>query len=446
MRTVDRSQINWILNKRLISGSRYPDGPFRTQSATYYPEPIGGSTAFKRYQTELDGQDDFWIRGEEYITSPGDVIGVVFTPNSFSGKQSFFDGSSGVSPVNASQADSTGFIGADANVTIVLNGTPISSGTTAPILGDINHAEFTDVSGGRRIGLLGTDLGASEFYSGVIHAISLNGQVYKPSGNAPYELPIGVELGPEQVSQNPSDWQLTDCAITFANGRLRVTNTAASQGVAALPLPVDMTGLSAVVELNGRTGAGEGWVTNPFQGMGAVDNFLVASFTSSGQLSIRSNGTQIGDFVEYDIPSLRQVDPDSILTFENGEPDGSDRKLITRKADNSGWVGESAWNLPDYVSTGSEGAFVFVQEDTSVKAGTKVDYKVTVSGLTAGQYRFWVGNMIAEAITADGVYSGSEIADSDSLRTQIGNVQVNAGATIAVEAAPAYDYAPGANP
>ena len=40
-----------------------PNGPFPTVEQTYFPEPVGGSDATMRYQWNLDGQDDFWSRG-----------------------------------------------------------------------------------------------------------------------------------------------------------------------------------------------------------------------------------------------------------------------------------------------------------------------------------------------------------------------------------------------
>lgn len=43
-------------------GSPYPPGAFLPVSSDYYPEPTGGSTALKRYQWNMDGQDDFWRR------------------------------------------------------------------------------------------------------------------------------------------------------------------------------------------------------------------------------------------------------------------------------------------------------------------------------------------------------------------------------------------------
>ena len=110
-------------------------------------------------------------------------------------------------------------------------------------------------------------------------------------------------------------------------------------------------------------------------------------------------------------------------------------------------LGSELWAQGDYVSTGSEGTFIYVAtESTGISIGQNLLYEFTVTGLTAGQARLWVGNTLVEAVTANGVYTGvAEVLSSADTRIQIGNSQTNSGATFAVSIKEAAGYGTAVN-
>ncbi|MGH1372986.1 MAG: hypothetical protein ACRBBW_13180, partial [Cellvibrionaceae bacterium] len=132
------------------------------------------------------------------------------------------------------------------------------------------------------------------------------------TGNVP-------RFGDELISTNPDDWVANDAAITISNGRVRVTNTGNVKGTAVFNLNLDGAGIVAV-DVSGRSssgGGGEAWVSNPFTPLAGDDNTGTFSLIGSGQFVIRCNGLSASDWVEYDIPSVKET---TDLYFPNFDP------------------------------------------------------------------------------------------------------------------------------
>lgn len=111
----------------------------------------------------------------------------------------------------------------------------------------------------------------------------------------------GVEL----VSRDVSDWSVLNAEVTFIGNKIRVTNTTNDRGSVYLSLDVkDDTGLFSLGDK--ITGEGEVWVSNPYNGVApnTVEEHL---FTDTGRIWIRCNSYVAGDYVEFDVPSLKQI-------------------------------------------------------------------------------------------------------------------------------------------
>ena len=134
--------------------------------------------------------------------------------------------------------------------------------------------------------------------------------------------------------------------------------------------------------------------------------------------------------------------PASALTFENGEPDGSDREPITRKVDNSGWVtgeqvvngdfsdGLSGWVSSNAVVTDGIVTFTgsgFIYQDIPAPVGVKVLAVYDEIGTT--EPRIPAGESVTSG-TESRVQFNGDIGDS-----------VTSASVIAI-----YDYATGAEP
>ena len=334
--------------------SPYPDGDYSPIGQLYYPEPIGGSTALKRYQTNLDGQDDFWLAGFSWSTvsaSSGfeyEVIGSVVANRSINDDLGT-DGSGNIIWSNF------------AGETATLNGNVITSGTTQFVDGEINHIVINGTYSGS-VDRHGTNTALTQFWPAAINAVKLvdgasaaNSYTYKLTGNAPYELPIGEELGVELWSDQGS---FTNAVGTVDGNSLDFTTSAAfgyyeytyspfipsGSGVFEFSFDVeDPTGGTAVNVYDSSL-AVDPSTNAPRYGTGS--HSFITTIDSLGRYRFRNENSGVQTIIKN--IQVRQI-PNSALTLENGEPDGSDRELITRKSDNSGWIGESL-NEYDYAA------------------------------------------------------------------------------------------------
>ena len=188
MFTVNRSLFKWILNPGKLFGG-LPSGDFiPSETIIYYEEPIGGSTAIKRYVTNLDGINDHWLRASDWVTSTDCDVQISFTANDLTNQQFLVDGTGGAFQVFL--AAGTGFINFPAGTTAELNGVSITNNTTAPEVGCINLLSIAETTASRNVTYFGSDNAASNTLDGAIVGIVLfdelsvaNQFVYKISSN-----------------------------------------------------------------------------------------------------------------------------------------------------------------------------------------------------------------------------------------------------------------------
>lgn len=195
-----RPMIEPIIRPIIGEGGVLPPGPFPLQQATYYNEPVGGSTADRQYQTELDGQDDFWLRGASWTGSADSEIVIEFYPtvNNILQRLVDFDQSANIrlrsTDGNLLFTGMTGPVG-------MLNGNVVTSGSASPVYGEINVASVRGNYSGQTFSVLGcrADQGGN-FFNGAIRSLCLidhndsgNSYVYKFDSNGQPIAPIGVE-------------------------------------------------------------------------------------------------------------------------------------------------------------------------------------------------------------------------------------------------------------
>lgn len=192
---------NDLLGEWLLSIA-FPVGDFPDINQTYYPEPIGGSTATQKYITELDGQDDYWLRGEPWRSTVSTITIEFVAPSSFSVNQYLYDTSGTDIRAYCLLNSGTGFIETNGTV-IKLNGNAIANNSTAPVAGKINRLQISySLVAGFFVGvdIFGARRNLIDFASFPILSIMLtdeensaNTYTYKLSSNLPYELPLGEE-------------------------------------------------------------------------------------------------------------------------------------------------------------------------------------------------------------------------------------------------------------
>ena len=105
-----------------------------------------------------------------------------------------------------------------------------------------------------------------------------------------------------------------------------------------------------------------------------------------------------------------------------------DSETFTKAGDD--WLGVELWTFGDAVSNGAEGTFANIIGGAPLTSGFIYQWAATVSGITAGQIRLFVGNTAVIAATSDGDSSGIQEAGSTDLIVRVGNSQCNSGASV----------------
>lgn len=459
---VIRSVISGVIGG---GGSGFPDGRFDTVNTPYFPEPIGGSTATQRDQTNLDGQDDFWLAGFVWSTA--------------SASSGFAYSIVGSDDANTSINDDLGTDGSGniiwssfAGETATLNGNVITSGTTQFVVGEINSITIIGTYSGS-IDRHGTNLAGTQFYPAAISALMLidgassaNSYVYKLTGNAPYENAIGEELGENlaipafelTTAFNGGVFTADGAETTFENvasfaGFVMIDEDMATvedvylvsfeitEVAGPVVARVAFTG-AAVVDFAAEVGVYQLLVPSVAN---AVANCIFTLLTGIAGISVKFKNTSI------------ELLPKSTLTFENGEPDGSDRELITRKSDNSGWTAEDSWGGVKTVmgnATAPTANSITINELTTTLAGVSVEAPdgalVLVTGvldLTSGEVDISPQtslNGVSTTLTTSGPFS--VVITSEGGVGFKRSFSEGAIASITdIKAVPFYDFAAGAN-
>ena len=233
-------------------------------------------------------------------------------------------------------------------------------------------------------------------------------------------------LGAEIITSTPGDWSTSNANITFPSGRVRVTNTAASQGSATFALNQNIgdTLLAGLFNKTDSGSSGEGWIVNPFKSLSPEDELLVfPDISNTGDLTIRCNGTGIGDWVEFDLPTVKSAQGYGTAVNITS----ADSEEFTQVGDD--WKAiENLWVLGDYTSTGSEGAYAQTLGDTALEIGKAYRTSLIASGFTSGEMRYRQ-NADELTVSADGSYeSDTFVAVTTASRIRVGATQSNAGA------------------
>ena len=178
----------------------------------------------------------------------------------------------------------------------------------------------------------------------------------------------------------------------------------------------------------------------------------VASITQSGPfffilptsdtLGFKSSGTTEASLTSVQILAYS----DDALSFQNGELDGSDRQLVSRKLDNSGFVGEELWVSPTLTGSatwdgatlgiitpsalsGGEvlaeaGSYYRVQADITVNTGA-VDL-TTVTGLGNEEATYTTTQSIDVTVTSQGAVGFKRsVTVGGPFDIEVTNIQVN---------------------
>ena len=189
---------------------------------------------------------------------------------------------------------------------------------------------------------------STNYYPNAIISIKLvdsasaaNTYTYKLSSNLPYELPIGNELD-EQIwnytAQTPSGVDYGGVTYTYNNVSANMDQfDSIPIGVGdRLEMRFKITNYNGGVVRFLIYYAQSETLVGQYYGSGGDFVYLTDSVAQGDTITrIRLNSFEFDS--EISNLSIRIV-PASGITIENSEPDGSDRILVTRKEDNSGFT------------------------------------------------------------------------------------------------------------
>jgi hypothetical protein len=234
-------------------------------------------------------------------------------------------------------------------------------------------------------------------------------------------------LGAEIINDTPANWTPTNADVTFPSGRIRITNTANSQGSVtfALNQSIGDTILTGVFNKTHSGPNGEAWVSNPYQGVSEDSLMVTTALTNTGSLTLRCNGTSIGDWVEYDLPSAKNA-PGYGMAINSPES-----KKFKQVAD--GWEGEELIENANFDddSWWTTGAYTTIQNgraefDDTALAGSSENYISRSNLLEAGlvyRNRLTMSNYVNGALnlTAFGAAFPDNVLSSNGEHTVTGS-------------------------
>ncbi len=324
----------------------------------------------QRYFTQLDGQSKYWRRIEPNYgqtvnatleclfygagTGAQHLIGRPASPPTFSdkfsvelfGNQIVVKNGTLQHPldvIDQSKINRVSMVADGSTVVVFINGVQKLS-TAQNWSGLLNNVGF-----GR------SDVGTgTAFYNGILVSSRVKtdtvDNVYGLDTNLAYDLPEGVTLGPELwinpvfsapwIDNSGGSYSFSSASGVFSSLSVQaatqddVVYVAFSAEVVSGALRVSIDGVNTVIQ--------------PATGVRQFKIRASASTTGTTQLSfLRNTGGVNNEFTVSDV-SFKGT-PNSALIFENGSIDGSDRLLVTKKQDGSGFVGETGINY-DYAT------------------------------------------------------------------------------------------------
>ena len=309
----------------------------------------------ERYFTQLDGQSKFFRR-EAVWECVDPVVEVVFLGYEPTTTYMLFDGDlTGNARAFAFINANTGYVNCPNAQTLELNGVAVTPNTSAakPVEGELNRIRVS-FTGTFKVQVLGCRFARdAAFAPTIIESIKLidsadtaNTFNYPLDENLPYELPDGVTLtelwgGAPIVGAGWTD---------NGGGSYTCDGTSGSLLLQAIPATINSGDeVEVTYKVSNYVSGGVRSLT-----YGTSDVAVGSSRSTNGVftqiVTINSNtGSAPNRAVLQSFPnfigtvsniSFKAI-PNSALVFENGSIDGSDRLLVTKKEDGTGFVGET---------------------------------------------------------------------------------------------------------
>ena len=431
----------------------------------------------ERYFTQLDGQSKYWRRVEpDYGQTTTATIEC-----SFFGKSG-----SGFEYLIGRNSNDRFYIGLNSSGDVgYAKGGSNFSGQTTVDLTKINHAKLvadgTDVKFYVNSVLIATqaqgwsglldEVGFGvkgdqllDFYSGILVsarvATDTVDNVYGLDTNLPYDLPDGVELGPDLWQGQDYTSANAATVITIVSGSewsvQSISGSANNFGVGARVSGFATTiGKTYQYSVSSDESVNVAAYRPNFSNLAFGTNSLV--FTAQDTISQLYVAPRTQDTVVFSSPTIKEI-PSSALIFENGSIDGSDRLLVTENQDATGFNGEEFWSDSVKAVSGNATAptpnSIAISETGTTLAAIGISAPagpVTVSGvanITSGQVDISVipgFSGVAASITSSGKFS----FDLDSQGAVNFKRAFNGGAVAEItdiKVKARYDYAAGAVP
>ena len=342
-----------------LVGASAPFGVVDTDGTTLpsdttpsYPEPIEGYTSTDTigWKTELDGTNDHWLRGDQDYGA---------TTNA-SIECTWIGGGLGLDYLVTRHNNDRFYLAVTATSVVMFgNGGLASQSQTSYDPTKINHAKLTADGVNVKFYLNGTLITTqAQAWTGTLNSIG-----FGVNGGGFVDHLRGTLLTARVVTDTEDDTYIidTDLDYTLKQGtsQLWTTGVKTIGGAATVPSADSITINEAGSTLAGVyvpvtsgdyvTVSGVLDLTSGQVDISAKTDFsgVITTLTSSGAFSFTM--TALGavafkrSFASGAVCTITDlaVVPDTALTLTNAVTDGSNRERITRKADNSGWVGVS---------------------------------------------------------------------------------------------------------
>ena len=321
--------------------THYSGGICYTESGSI-GSSAGGPPLIQRYFTQLDGQSKFFRR-ETPWACVDPVVEITFLGNTAPTTYFLFDGVDATDRAFLYANANNGLLNTNA-ATIELNSAIVSNAAVAAVVGELNKVIVT-FSGSYRLQTLGARFSQNSLFAPtIISSIKLidpadtaNTFNYPMDKNLPYELPDGVEsleLWDDPASEIESGW--------VYNGNGSYTRSAAGNDSAignniafVSGQAVNITLTIDSIDVGGFKVSAQGGASVNVPSTSGVHTVQCIAGASG---TTKVSGTTASTRGSVSGVSIKVA---SALIFENGSVDGSDRLLVTKKEDGTGFVGET---------------------------------------------------------------------------------------------------------
>ena len=462
-----------FFSSTFINGASMPQVVLRAGGAAPPPPPLN-----ERYFTQLDGQSKFWRRETPWVCVDP-IVEITFLGNTAPSTYFLFDGVDSSDRAYLYSNANNGFLNTN-GATIELNGSVVANGAVAAVVGELNKVVVT-FTGSYRLQTLGARFSQDNLFAPtIISSIKLidpadvaNTFDYPIDKNLPFELPDGEEVGAELIQNGKP----VDASIWEGNNStLSVTSDGYMEVLGVVPSSTNMNqsfftelGKTYLVSFGNKKGTApnnqvcrvgtavsDGSILNKSVTVG-VTSLEFIGIGADTYISLGFGETAVGQTSLWRDISIREL-PNSALIFENGEVDGSDRLLVTEKAD--GFVGEDliSSNESDWVTSSAavqiSAGRIRVTNTSNSKGVATLNFNPSMSGhtvqvLIAGKETNTSGESWVSAPfipLSDGITYDVLFADNGNLSIRCNGLSVGDYVEYDLPSAiPVYDYADGAN-